>query len=187
MNNLYQKINYICKKKKKQTLYFMKRIYFLFYFILFFVIMILFLGCAKEPSCDGVQKEPEIILDSIIKSGQNAYPSIRRIKVNNSIKLVNKNQDGLFLMPLDLSNDQTQYIIEFNNGDEYTLTLTYTRRVLNEYRRCGFRMIVDKINQSIPQSSVGVLYTPYYPSRMNLSVLNNVPYIEGMSMKIKIN
>lgn len=130
-----------------------------FSFIFLCSIIILFSNCGRGSGCDGVTKEPSIVLETITKAGQDVYPLVNRIRVSNSNKAVGKNETGLFLMPLDLNNDQTQYIIQFNNGDEYILTLTYTRKPMYEStKECGFSMLIDNIKQSIPQSTIGVEY-----------------------------
>ncbi len=126
--------------------------------IIFYLFLVLLLVSCKSNGCDGDDKEPTSILEIITQSGQNIYPLIQQISVENSMKEIEKNENGLYLMPLDLTRDKTKYFIRLNNGQVYFFTVSYTRKSVFVSNICGFRMHINQPKQVNSESSLGLLY-----------------------------
>ncbi len=120
------------------------------------ILCVLFLSLSSSGCGEcSTQKEPEFGLE-ITKGNADAYPLISRIRVTNSSKLVPKNKDGVYLMPLDLTRDKTQFVFEFNNGQEYILTFKYTRKPKFGSETCGFVMELNDIQKVGAESDVNI-------------------------------
>ncbi len=94
-------------------------------------------------SCSG-QEEPNLTTD-FRKNGNAINSQITNVSFINSTKIVVKNEQGQFILPLDMRNDKTTFNILHNSGVTYQLTLSYQRKTKYQGKDCGFVIEFENI------------------------------------------